>query len=69
MKKFLTALCCLGLFGSASAQFNIDGRVQTINNPSNLSGSRDNSSPNGSVPCRTAGVYQMTGSPPPMAAS
>lgn len=48
MKKFLTALCCLGLFGSASAQFNIDGRVQTIN-PSNLSGSRDNSSPNGSV--------------------
>ncbi len=49
MKKFLTALCCLGLFGSASAQFNIDGRVQTINNPSNLSGSRDNSSPNGSV--------------------
>ncbi|WP_428071146.1 autotransporter domain-containing protein [Candidatus Avelusimicrobium alvi] len=49
MKKFLTALCCLGLFGSASAQFNIDGRVQTINNPSNLSSSRDNSSPNGSV--------------------
>lgn len=49
MKKFLTALCCLGLFGSASAQFNIDGRVQTINNPTNLGGSSDNSSPNGSV--------------------
>lgn len=49
MKKFLTALCCLGLYGSAFAQFNIDGRVQTIDNPSNLSGSKDNSSPNGTV--------------------
>lgn len=49
MKKFLTALCCLGLWGSAFAQFNVDGRVQTINNPNNLSGSKDNSSPNGSV--------------------
>lgn len=46
MKKFLTALCCLGLFGSASAQFNIDGRVQTFTDPTYWAGY---SSPNGSV--------------------